>query len=531
MGNAVKFNSTTEADCFNQRNFYMGVGNRDFGPTSSTGFYAGVTPPEGGYVIYKDKITEGPSVNIMADDNELISTINRKTNNSFTTVRECFDYVSGIDYLAIVKGNQPQVITNGLVLNLDPSNILSYPHSGSTLYDLSGYENNAEIINSPQFITSSGGYMEFDGTSDYLTVAMDSSLDGWTNGQTVIMWLYQNIASGRRNPWDQAYGGFGTWTFEGNGSGNMNNYFGDAGRNAQPYVGRGSTTLPDNKWIMMTSTRDTSTHKWYENYTNTRTYNHSFGELTETTENIRIGRGYAGYWQGRMGRIMSYDRALSQEEIQRVYFGGDIPTSGLKMALNRSQKGVTIDENGWEHDLANVYDNLNVWGYADADLGTDFDGMTEFTYCLWVHCYSHHTDYSQTPFAKYEGTSTAVVRLYDFGDYNNNGNNGEIRFYGNAGGSWGNFGKPYTMSVGETAFVVMQYNSNDRGQMWVNGEKIGGRTGISGTIATNSTNFTIYTSEQLTEEYVKVKEAYVYNTELTDEEILRIYNSTKGRYF
>jgi len=51
MGNAVKFNSTTEADCFNQRNFYMGVGNRDFGPTSSTGFYAGVTPPEGGYVI------------------------------------------------------------------------------------------------------------------------------------------------------------------------------------------------------------------------------------------------------------------------------------------------------------------------------------------------------------------------------------------------------------------------------------------------------------------------------------------------
>jgi len=77
----------------------------------------------------------------------------------------------------------------------------------------------------------------------------------------------------------------------------------------------------------------------------------------------------------------------------------------------------------------------------------------------------------------------------------------------------------------------MQYNSNDRGQMWVNGEKIGGRTGISGTIATNSTNFTIYTSEQLTEEYVKVKEAYVYNTELTDEEILRIYNSTKGRYF
>ena len=344
------------------------------------------------------------------------------------------------------------------------------------------------------------------------------------------MWLSQNITSGRLNPWDQAYGGYGTWTFEGNGSGYMNNYFGDAGRNAQPYVGRGSTSLPDNKWIMMATTRDTSTHKWYENYTNTRTYNHSFETLAETTADIRIGRGYAGYWQGKMGRVMAYDRALSQEEIQRVYFGGDIPTSGLKMAFNRSQEGIVINDNGLEHDLANVYENLNPWGYEHEDLDGNFDDLTQFTYCLWLHCYSHHTGYSQTPFNKYSDTSTAVIRLYDFGNYNGNNDNGKLGFYLNAGGSWTRAGGLTYMDVGETAFIVCQYNSIDGGQVWKNGEKVNNRS-ASGNIASNETRFYITTSEYGNKQYTKVKEAYVYDTELTDEEILRIYNSTKGRYF
>jgi len=231
-----------------------------------------------------------------------------------------------------------------------------------------------------------------------------------------------------------------------------------------------------------------------------------------------------------MGRIMSYDRALSQEEIQRVYFGGDIPTSGLKMAFNRSHEGIVINDNGLEHDLANVYDNLNPWGYEHEDLDSGFDSLTQFTYCLWLHCYSHHTGYSQTPFNKYSGTSTAVIRLYDFGNYNGNNDNGNLGFYLNAGGSWTRAGGLTYMDVGETAFIVCQYNSTDGGQVWKNGEKVSNRS-ASGTIASNETRFYITTPEYGNKQYTKVKEAYVYNTELTDEEILRIYNSTKGRYF
>ena len=55
------------------------------------------------------------------------------------------------------------------------------------------------------------------------------------------MWLRPLVyTSGRRNPWDQAYGGYGTWTHE-QGESNINNYFGDAGSNTSPYTsGRGS---------------------------------------------------------------------------------------------------------------------------------------------------------------------------------------------------------------------------------------------------------------------------------------------------
>lgn len=252
------------------------------------------------------------------------------------------------------------------------------------------------------------------------------------------------------------------------------------------------------------------------------------------SQTVGVGGGYTSggnnfNWDGRVATTRIYAKELSHSEVLQNYYEAPNIPSGAKIIID-SNHPISVNSSGLQFDLAQQYDNLNTWGYSDSDLGTDFDGMTEFTYCLWLHCYSHHTSYSQSPFNKYAGTSTAVVRLYDFGDYNGNGDNGKLRFYMNRGGTWSHVGNTHTMAVGETAFVALQFNSTDSGQMWVNGQKQGTRSGGTGAIATNTAAFNIVTPEYGGEQYTKVKAAYVYNRELTDQEITDLYTSTQTKH-
>ena len=53
--------------------FAVGVkSGTDYGPTSLTGFWNGITPPVGGYTIYVDKASQGPSIHVAYDNTECI---------------------------------------------------------------------------------------------------------------------------------------------------------------------------------------------------------------------------------------------------------------------------------------------------------------------------------------------------------------------------------------------------------------------------------------------------------------------------
>ena len=69
--------------------------------------------------------------------------------------------------------HSPKIITDGLVLCLDAGNTKSYPGSGTTWTDLSGNGNNGTLTNGPTYSGSSGGYIDFDGTDDYVTGTID----------------------------------------------------------------------------------------------------------------------------------------------------------------------------------------------------------------------------------------------------------------------------------------------------------------------------------------------------------------------
>jgi len=202
-----------------------------------------------------------------------------------------------------------KLATDGLVLCLDATNTKSNPGSGTVWKDISGNSNHCNWGVTPTYAT---GYYTFNGTSHYGTVTNGSTLN-FSNGQTLIMILRHTYTSGRKNPWNQAYAGYGTWTHE-NGS-TMSQYFGDGGGDNSPYIGTSSATTATSVWNVLCSTRDMTQQIWYLNGVSTLTTAHSYSSLTASTANITIGNGYAGYWQGDMAMVMAYTRALTATEV------------------------------------------------------------------------------------------------------------------------------------------------------------------------------------------------------------------------
>ena len=92
------------------------------------------------------------------------------------------------------------IIQDGLVLNLDAGNSLSYPGSGTTWYDLSGNGNNGTLVNGVGFDSGNGGSLVFDGVDDYAIVSND--VTSGINDFAVSVWVYKTETVTNRYIWD-----------------------------------------------------------------------------------------------------------------------------------------------------------------------------------------------------------------------------------------------------------------------------------------------------------------------------------------
>lgn len=61
-----------------------------------------------------------------------------------------------------------EIVTNGLLMNLDAGNASSYPGSGTTWTDLSGNGVNGTLTNGPTFNSANGGSIFLDNVDDYV---------------------------------------------------------------------------------------------------------------------------------------------------------------------------------------------------------------------------------------------------------------------------------------------------------------------------------------------------------------------------
>ena len=209
----------------------------------------------------------------------------------------------------------PSIITSGLVMCLDAKNPRSYPGSGSVWYDASGNGYNCVFGSTPTW--NSSGWFTFNGSSNYGTITNSPTIN-WASAQTVLIVMNHTNTDNRRNVWNQAYGGYGTWTHEGGNY--FNYYYGNAGADTTPYTALTGGSTPTNTWYSMCITRSTSTVTWYQNTTVQSSMGNPYGTLANTTANITIGLGYTGvYWAGNISMILAYTRTLSSDEVEQNF--------------------------------------------------------------------------------------------------------------------------------------------------------------------------------------------------------------------
>jgi hypothetical protein len=167
MPNPIKYATGSETLVLKKGNFYIGTGDVGKGPTSSTGYYNGITPPSGGYTIYLNKATGGPSIYTASNDAQLISLTNSIAGTSYTTVNQCLVYYAGQTDKMIFNRDLSPIRTENLKIHLDPGFTCSYPQSGSSFTNLVTSDNGV-LYNNVSFTNTDGnGAFSFDGVDDY----------------------------------------------------------------------------------------------------------------------------------------------------------------------------------------------------------------------------------------------------------------------------------------------------------------------------------------------------------------------------
>lgn len=141
-------------------------------------------------------------------------------------------------------------------------------------------------------------------------------------GETISFWFNINNYSSpsRQNPFDQAYGGWGTMTLETNSR--ISWYFGSNGGNASPYGGYQSNNMAENgNWVHVTAVRDPSTHtySWYKDgaYLNGSSYTASYPVIN--TRTFTIGDGYVNPFNGRIDEFRISNQVRSADWISATY--------------------------------------------------------------------------------------------------------------------------------------------------------------------------------------------------------------------
>ena len=206
---------------------------------------------------------------------------------------------------------EENIVSDGLILNLDPGNPRSYAGAGNTIYDLAGFGNTGTLTNGPTFSALNGGSISYDGTNDSIVFSRNNILSG-TQNFTIEAFIYPIATSP-----EHIFGNYNN----GNNTGfelyiyaqKITVYYGGTYTFSNPVISA-------NAWYHICATRSGNTVSIYINGSldTTGTNSSSIGTNLPYT----IGNGYdynTEAFLGNISQVKVYNRTLTPIEIQQNY--------------------------------------------------------------------------------------------------------------------------------------------------------------------------------------------------------------------
>lgn len=333
MPNSIKYSASAQTLALKKGNFWIGTGDVGKGPTSTTDYYNGITPPSGGYTIYLNKASGGPSIYCPANDAALISLTNSIAGASYTTAAQCLTYFATQTDKMVFNIDYPAIVTDGLVLNLDAGFTPSYPTTGTTWYDVSSNVYNISLINGPTFSSTNNGSIVFDGTNDYATTAGSITALNITSSITLEAWIkptaLANIlhGTGINSKGLSSDGNTGVYETLLVQSGSVNYpFFRMRIGSSTPTYNPTNIPINLNQIYNFVSTYDGSTIRIYINGVQSGTGLSQSGTIESNTQDLTVGVRFtqttqqsSSFFTGNIFTNRIYNRALSSSEVLQNY--------------------------------------------------------------------------------------------------------------------------------------------------------------------------------------------------------------------
>jgi hypothetical protein len=338
MSQPIKYNTGTKTTgcCIRKGNYDIGiVQNRDYGPTATTGFWAGYNVPSGGFVSFQNKASQGPSIYSIPNDSRLVD-YGRQLNlgGSYTTPESVVQRCSELNTIVLVNIEYPDIpLIDNCRLILDPGYTASYPWGGSSFFNIAGGNPTGGTLN------GSVTFVQGDVSKDWADSVLSYSTDDWVNVSpfndtlttfTINVWVAINNAGNinsnlvsQRYSQDSGYNPETDCNFfiKGNGTGNGfngglrisgNDYFVDSGNLSG--------------WSNLTLTYDGNELVMYVNGGVVGNVSVSQSAVTNGLDTLIGGsvNGLSGgslpdYFRGRINVVNIYDVALDGTQIGDLY--------------------------------------------------------------------------------------------------------------------------------------------------------------------------------------------------------------------
>jgi hypothetical protein len=443
----------------------------------------------------------------------------------------------------------PSIVTSGLILCLDAANPKSYSGTGTAWSDLSGYANNATLVNSPTYLASYKGRFTFNGTNQYASTPL--SLGGYT-AFTIAAWFRTTTVSKEIAATYGVTNMFELWI---NANGTVSIY---AYGSTTSY--RTSTTVVTaGAWTYCVATFNGATPalNMYINgaldngaLTNAIPASINAGSSTVVIGNVNSG---SYYFNGSMGQISIYNRAITATEVTQNYNATKgryvdpvIVTSGLVLNLDAANPqsyagtGTTWTDlsgnsnngtltNGPTFNSANggsiVVDGIDDYIAVNNSASLDVGGAgNSLTVCYWI--YSLVASGYDAHVGKSPGSNTGWIANLNWSL--GVGGLPQLRWWLNGTVTVTyNTIKPY---LNTWRFIAMSVNkSNNFGYIYEDGVLVASG-GVGVVNLSNSAALWIGNDAFGSTANARFANVTFYNRALTSDEVLLNYNALRDRY-